>query len=51
MSESTKTRTGSYLNELEKSLETKALLFPTLDQRIWVTSTLQKADRETIYPL
>ena len=51
MSESTKTRTGSYLNELEKCVKVKALLCSTLDQRIWVTSTLQKADRETIYPL
>ncbi len=51
MSESPKARPDRYLNELEKSSETKALLYPTLDQRIWVTSTLQKADREAIYPL
>jgi hypothetical protein len=35
MSESPKSKNSRYLNELEKSLETKALLCPTLDQRIW----------------
>jgi hypothetical protein len=51
MSESTKARPESYLNGLENCVKVKALLCPALDQRIWVTSTLQKADREAIYPL